>query len=132
MRFREKLRNEKKEVASRYFQFLTGHALTAPYLKEKLKKRDSDECWWCESGKRQTREHLFEECSRWLPEIRQLWREVGKALGWKRARWKSVSLVFKEEKATEAVLDFLRRTEIGKMRRVEVPGDGEAGEPEDE
>jgi hypothetical protein len=35
MRFRAKLRNEKKEVASRYFQFLTGHALTAPYLKEK-------------------------------------------------------------------------------------------------
>jgi hypothetical protein len=58
LRFREKLRNEKKEVASRYFQFLTGHALMAPYLKEKLKKRDSDECWWCESGKRQTREHL--------------------------------------------------------------------------
>jgi hypothetical protein len=28
----------------------------APYLKEKLKKQDSDECWWCESGKRQTRE----------------------------------------------------------------------------
>jgi hypothetical protein len=52
MRFRAKLRNEKKEeVASRYFKFLTGHALTAPYLKEKLKKRDSDECWWCESGK---------------------------------------------------------------------------------
>jgi hypothetical protein len=39
LRFREKLRNEKKEVASRYFQFLTGHALMAPYLKEKLKKR---------------------------------------------------------------------------------------------
>jgi hypothetical protein len=43
----------------------------------------------------------------------------------------SVSL-FNEEKDTEAVLEFLRHTEIGKMRRVEVPGDGEAGEPEDE
>jgi hypothetical protein len=45
----------------------------------------------------------LKECSRWLPEIRQLWREVGKALGWKRVRWKSFSLLFKEEKATEAV-----------------------------
>jgi hypothetical protein len=39
---------------------------------------------------------------------------------------------FKEEKATEAVWDFLRHAEMGKMRRVEVPGDGEAEEPEDE
>jgi hypothetical protein len=38
----------------------------------------------------------------------------------------------KEEKATEAVLDFLRHTEIGKMRRVRVPGEGDAGEPENE
>jgi hypothetical protein len=132
LRFREKLRNEKKEVASRYYQFLTGHALTAPYLKEKLKTRDSDECWWCESGKRQTREHLFKECPRWLPEIRELWRAVGKALGWKRMRWRSVSALFREERATEAILEFLRQTEIGKMRRVEVPVDGEAGGPDEE
>jgi hypothetical protein len=111
---------------------LTGHALTAPYLKEKLKKRVSDECWWCESGKRQTREHLFKECSRWLPEIRELWGAVGKALGWKRMRWRSGSVLFREERATEAILYFLRQTEIGKMRRVEVPIDGEAGGPDEE
>jgi hypothetical protein len=40
------IQNEDKEDASRYVQFLTGHALTAFYLEEKLKKRDSDECWW--------------------------------------------------------------------------------------
>jgi hypothetical protein len=33
-RCREKLRNEDKEDASRYVQFLTGHALTAFYLEE--------------------------------------------------------------------------------------------------
>jgi hypothetical protein len=88
--------------------------------------------------KRQTREHLFRECSRWLPGIRELWRAVGKALGWKRTRWRwrwrwrSVSVLFREEKATEAILDFLRQTEIGKMRRVEVPVDGEAGGPDEE
>jgi hypothetical protein len=52
---------------------------------------------------------------------------VGKALGWKRARWKPISLFFKEEKATEAVLDVLRHTEIGKMRRAEVPVGEDAG-----
>jgi ribonuclease HI len=119
--FRVKLRNEKKEVASRYYQFLTGHALTAPYLKEKLKKQDSDECWWCESGKRQTREHLFKECSHWLSEIRDLWRAVRKEVGWRRAKWKPIALLFREEKVTEAVLNFLRHTSIGKVRRVEVP-----------
>ncbi|KAI5785399.1 hypothetical protein FPQ18DRAFT_405087 [Pyronema domesticum] len=61
-----------KEIASRYHQLLTGHALIVPYLKEKLGKRESDTCWWCDSGKRQTREHLFKECSRWRAEIRDL------------------------------------------------------------
>jgi len=51
-----------KAIASRYctiYQLLTGHAFVAPYLKEKLKKTDSEQCWWCETGKRQTRDHLF-------------------------------------------------------------------------
>jgi hypothetical protein len=39
---------------------------------------------------------------------------------------------FRAEKATVAILDFLRQTEIGKMRRVEVPVDGEAGGPDEE
>jgi ribonuclease HI len=126
--FRVQLRNVKKEVASRYYQFLTGHALTAPYLKEKLKKQDSDECWWCESGKRQTREHLFKECSHWVSEIRDLWRAVRKEVGWRRARWKPIAALFREEKATEAVLEFLRNTSVGKVRRVEVPVDGDGME----
>ncbi|KAA8911424.1 hypothetical protein FN846DRAFT_917154 [Sphaerosporella brunnea] len=50
-----------------------AHAITEPYLKEKLHKRDSDECWFCLSGKRQTREHLFKECDRWQPQIRYYW-----------------------------------------------------------
>jgi hypothetical protein len=119
--FREKLRKEKKEVASRFFQFLTGHALTAPYLWDKLHKRESDECWWCESGQRQTREHLFKECSHWLPQIRELWRAVAKATGWRQAKWKSIARLFQEDKATEAVLDFLKQTDVGKVRSGAVP-----------
>jgi len=62
--FRKELKNKGKAVASRYYQFLTGHTLIAPFLKDKLKKTDSDQCWWCETGKRQTRDHLSKECGR--------------------------------------------------------------------
>jgi hypothetical protein len=63
---------EKKGVAVRYFQLMTGHAGIAPYLKNKLKKRDSEECWWCRTGRRQMREHLFKECEKWKEEIKEL------------------------------------------------------------
>jgi hypothetical protein len=46
-------------------------------------------------------------------------------LGRKRARWKPISLLFKEAKAMEAVLDFLGHTGVSKLRREEVPGDEE-------
>ena len=39
-----------KSVAGRYFQLLSGHAAIGPYLKDKIKKTDSDECWWCGGG----------------------------------------------------------------------------------
>jgi hypothetical protein len=89
-------------------------AIIAPYLKNKLRKRESEECWWCDSGERQTREHLFKECSRWKGEIRDLWRRVGKEVGWRRAKWKPISKLFREEQAEEAVLEFVRRTAVGK------------------
>jgi hypothetical protein len=90
--FRKALQGVPKKSASRFFQFATGHALTAPYLMEKLKKHPSDECWWCEEGKRQTREHLFKECSRWRQEIKELWRRVAEDVGWRRAKWRPISV----------------------------------------
>jgi hypothetical protein len=68
-------------------------------------------------GKRQTREHLFKECSRWRQEIKELWRRVAEGVGWRRAKWKPISALLREEKATEAILVFLRSTGVGKMRR---------------
>jgi hypothetical protein len=78
---RSHLRSERKSVAARYYQLLTGHTLIAPFMKEKLKKIDPNQCWWCESGRRQTREHLFKECSAWKTQINRLWRQVGRKLG---------------------------------------------------
>jgi hypothetical protein len=57
---------------------------------------------------------------------------VEKGVGWKRARWKPITLLFREEKATEAVLDFLRHTGVGKLGRVEAPGDEEADVSDEE
>ena len=65
-----------KGLASRFFQLASGHAMTAPFLKDKFGWVDSDQCWWC-SGGRQSREHLFKECHAWKNEIRELWRKVG-------------------------------------------------------
>ena len=65
-----------KGLASRFFQLASGHAMIAPFLKEKFKWVSSSQCWWCGSG-RQSREHLFKECRAWKNEIKKLWREVG-------------------------------------------------------
>jgi hypothetical protein len=88
---RQHLRSERKETAMRYYQLMTGHAAIAPYLKNNVKNGDSEECWWYQSGKKQSREHLFKECPKWKPQIRELWRIVGKDVGWRRAKWKSVA-----------------------------------------
>ncbi|KAA8892951.1 hypothetical protein FN846DRAFT_923949 [Sphaerosporella brunnea] len=67
------------------------------------------------SGNRQSRENLFTECNRWLPQVRELWRSVEKELGWKHLRWRSVAELFQEEKATPATLQFLPDTRVGQV-----------------
>ena len=79
-RIRGPLRRARKGVASRFFQLLSGHAMIAPFLKEKWGWTDSDRCWWCYGG-RQSRDHLFKECSKWKKEIAELWREIGRISG---------------------------------------------------
>ena len=74
------LQRVRKDLASRFFQLASGHAMIAPFLKEKFGWVESDQCWWCCSG-RQSREHLFKECRTWKEQIRKLWRKVGKVSG---------------------------------------------------
>ena len=61
-RLRKHLRRERKEVATRYFQLLSGHAAIGSFLAERAGSVPSSECWRCGSGKRQSRHHLFIEC----------------------------------------------------------------------
>ena len=83
---RKLLRRTPKHIAGRYFQLLSGHAAIGPYLRDKIYRADSDLCWWCGGGNKQTRHHLFTECRAWAPQIRKLWKDIGKAHGWKHPR----------------------------------------------
>ena len=138
------LRKTRKSLASRFFQLASGHAMMAPFLKEKFGWVDSDQCWWC-SGGRQTREHLFKECRAWKEEIRELWKKVGeisdtsgnergKAVGKGKIRKKkcfgfrshehrvgpgncSVGKLLSDPRFAEAVLSFLENTQVGSIKK---------------
>jgi ribonuclease HI len=114
--FRKELKKEKKRLAARFYQLNTGHCLTAPYLK-RIKKTDSDLCWWCEDGRSvQTRHHLFTECREFRPQIRRLWKSVGDKLNWKHPRSKKISDLFSDDRVTKDVLRFLKDTGVGKVK----------------
>ena len=110
----------RKERAGRFYQLMSGHAATAPHLR-RIGLIDTDSCWWCGSGERQTRLRLFSRCRRWTPEIRELWRRVeAECEGGPRAP--SVRRLFRDPRATPAVLDFLLDTRVGKMPGLELYG----------
>jgi hypothetical protein len=70
----------------------------------------------CRNTLRQSRERLFKECLHWKQEIKELWRRVQRELGWRQYRWKPISALFNESKATGAILEFLEKTRVGTMR----------------
>ena len=128
------LRGTRKGVTSRFFQLLSGHAMIAPFLKDRWGWTETDSCWWCNGG-RQSRDHLFKECGRWAKEIKDLWKEVGRASGRRQERggpFKSrkgfcfhvrmararpsnttVRELLSDDRYTEAVLEFLGKTKVG-------------------
>ena len=103
----------RKELAGRFYQLLSGHAATAPHL-QRFGQSPSDQYWWCGSGERQTRHHLFIRCRRWTPEIRRLWQDIERSCG---PRGPSVRFLFRDTRATAAVLDFLRSTRLVRGRK---------------
>ena len=82
---RRAMRRVRKSVAQRCYQLLSGHAATGSFLRDRMtgpQRLETDECWWCNCGRRQSRHHLFTECRAWRPQIRKLWRRIGKDCGW--------------------------------------------------
>ena len=76
-KLRKELGKVRKELAGRYYQLLLGHEATAVHLR-RVGQAPSDKCWWCGSGERQSRHHLFIKCRRWTPEIKRMWHRVEK------------------------------------------------------
>ena len=60
----------------------------------------------------------MKRCPRWKKEQKVLWEEVQKETGKGTERWK-VHELFEEVECSQAVLDFLSSTEVGKI----VPGE---------
>jgi len=112
-----------KRLASRFYQLKTGHCLTGEYLHW-TKSRSTPQCWWCRCPK-QTRNHLLKRCPRWKKEQKDLWEEVWKETGKGRERWK-VHELFAERTCSQALLDFLSSTDIGKIVPAEEGDDAES------
>jgi hypothetical protein len=104
-----------KHKAAVFLQLASGHALIGTYLT-RIKKQESDICWWCDSGRKQTRGHLFGRCRAWRKELLDLKKKVE----WLKGRWRGrgarlkVVSFFQDEWLTDAVLEFLEQTEIGR------------------
>ena len=116
------MRRVRMSLAQRYYQLLSGHAATGSFLHDRMsgpQRLDSDECWWCNCGRRQSRIHLFTEFRTWAPQIRELWRRVGKDCGWEHPRAPALRWLWKDD-AVGAVVDFLRSTRVGSRAPAEM------------
>ena len=111
-KMRKDLGKARKELASRFYQMLSGHAATAEHLK-RIGQAEGDKRFWCGSGERQTRYHLFVKCRRWTPEIKKMWQRARVETGEGGAP--SVRKLFGDERNVKAILEFLERTKVGKM-----------------
>jgi len=101
-----------KRIASRFYQLKTGHAHTGQYLQW-ANVRPEAQCWWCRCPT-QTRDHLLKWCPRWKEQQKTLWREVYKETGRGKRRWRAHEL-FAEQRCSQALLDFLTTTDVGRI-----------------
>jgi hypothetical protein len=90
----------------------SGHALIGTYLK-RIGQRDKDECWWCGPGRKQTRGHLFRERRAFIPERRAMWKKARKEMKWKKMAPPTVRKIFKDKRATGAIMESLKETGVG-------------------
>ena len=116
MRKRRKMRPEVKAWGKRdtgvFMQMASGHALIKTYLK-RIGKEETEEGRWCGSGGRETRGHLFGKCEKWKEDRLKLYQRLRKDCKLKgKIHW-SVKKMFQEERATAAVMAFLKDTMIG-------------------
>jgi hypothetical protein len=112
---RKALQKIPKRKAAVFLQLASGHALIGTHLT-RIKKKESDICWWCDSGRKQTRGHLFGRCRAWRRELLALKTKVERLKGKRRGRGARLNVVslFQDERLTEVILEFLEETEVGR------------------
>ena len=72
--------------------------------------------------------HLLVRCRRWNPEIKRLWKRVEVDCGWGGPRASSARILFRDARATPALLEFVEDTRVGRMPdRVMLAGGGGLG-----
>jgi len=98
----------------------TGHCLSGQYLHW-TKNRPTPQCWWCRY-QTQTREHLFKVRPEWRAQQKIPWAEMQKEAGRWKSRWKIRDLLA-DERCSQAVLDLLSATDVGRR----VPAEEDAG-----
>ena len=101
-----------KGPRGRYYQLHSGHAFIGNYLCDKIKKLPTNKCWWRGKGARQSQHHLFVKCEEWKPQGKEMWSRVRRPCGCKHHREPAIRALF-DERATRAVLTFLRETKVG-------------------
>ena len=116
----------KKRLASRFYQFKTGHCLTGQYLAWTTRRPDAT-CWWCQYSI-----ISFKNCPQWRSQQKTLWttvlKETSKLPGPTRGRGRTnIAELLADERCSQAVLELLANTDVGRM-----PGPPVAGEGDDE
>jgi len=106
-----------KRLASRFYQLKTEHCLTGQYLTWTARRPDAT-CWW-RQYKIQTREHLFKNCPQWKSQQKTLWatvlEETRKLPDPLQGRDRtSIAELLADERCSQAVLDFLATTDVGR------------------
>ena len=81
---------------------------------------------WCRY-QNQTREHLFKECPEQKAQQKILWAEVWKETGRWKSRWKIRDLLA-DARCSQAALDFLNATDVGRNVLAEESEGSEASE----
>jgi hypothetical protein len=103
-----------KSTAQIFYQLKVGHALIGPHLK-RIKGAEDDKCW-CTREVAQSRKHLFKHCMHWRKPQNALWQAVKEASGRGKSNTSMMDL-FGGRRSSEAVIQYLRSTEVGRRFR---------------
>ena len=80
-----------------------------------MRKVDSDKGWFCDTGERQSRFNLVARCPAWAGQARAMWKRIRRLCEKRGPVAPSMQVMFGDQRATPAVLTFLRDTKVGRI-----------------